>query len=134
MTFKHKLSRRVALMRNVVLLGGLVTLSGCDLQKLIGLLEGVVVTVSVDPAAPSITAGQTVQLTATPRDGSGNALTGRVVTWATDNAGVATVNGSGLVTGMAAGPATITATSERMIGGGGGAGGPPGAGGGRRGG
>src|SRR5204862_7056392 len=116
MTFKHKLSRRLALMRNVLLLGGLVTLSGCDLRKLMGLLEGVVVTVSVDPAAPSITAGRTVQLTATPRDGSGNALTGRVVTWATGNGAVATVNASGLVTGAAAGAATITAASESMIG------------------
>src|SRR6266513_1521652 len=43
-------------------------------------------------------------------------LTGRVVTWATDNGAVATVNASGLVTGAAAGPATITATSEGMIG------------------
>ena len=116
MTFKHKLSRRLALLRDVVLLGGLVTLSGCDLRKLMGLLEGVVVTVSVDPTAPSITAGRTVQLTATPRDGSGNALTGRVVTWATDNAAVATVNGSGLVTGGGAGAATVTATSEGMSG------------------
>src|SRR5204863_3512599 len=109
MTFMHKLSRRLALMRNVLLLGGLVTLSGCDLRKLMGLLEGVVVTVSVDPAASNIAAGRTVQLTATPRDGSGNALTGRVVTWATDNAAVATVNASGLVTGGAAGAANVTA-------------------------
>src|SRR5216117_1925917 len=116
MTFKHKLSRRLALLRDVVLLGGLVTLTGCDLRKLMGLLEGVVVTVSVDPAAPSIMAGRTVQLTATPRDGSGNALTGRVVSWSTDNAAVATVNASGLVTGAAAGAATVTAMSESMIG------------------
>src|SRR5437762_156298 len=81
-----------------------------------GLLEGVVVTVSVDPAASNIAAGRTVQLTATPRDGSGNALTGRVVTWATDNAAVATVNASGLVTGGAAGAANVTAMSEGMIG------------------
>src|SRR5216117_4022193 len=116
MTFKHKLSRRLALLRDVVLLGGLVTLTGCDLRKLMGLLEGVVVTVSVDPAAPSIMAGRTVQLTATPRDGSGNALTGRVVSWSTDNAAVATVNASGLVTGAAAGAETVTAMSESMIG------------------
>src|SRR5213596_2249200 len=116
MTFKHKLSRRLALLRDVVLLGGLVTLTGCDLRKLMGLLEGVVVTVSVDPAAPSIMAGRTVQLMATPRDGSGNVLTGRVVSWSTDNAAVATVNASGLVTGAAAGAATVTAMSESMIG------------------
>src|SRR6266536_1376640 len=116
MTFKHKLSRRLALMRNVVLLGGLVTLAGCDLRKLMGLLEGVVVTVSVYPTAPSITAGRTVQLTATPRDGSGNALTWRVVSWSKDNGAVATVNASGLVTGAAAGAATVTAMSEGLIG------------------
>src|SRR5207245_9129213 len=42
----------------------------------------------------------------------GALLTGRVVTWASSNTGVATVNGNGLVTGVAAGSATITATSE----------------------
>src|SRR5213078_2020090 len=64
----------------------------------------------------SVTVGQTAQLTATPKDASGNPLAGRVVTWGSSNPGVATVNGSGLVTGMAAGPATITATSEAQTG------------------
>src|SRR2546429_81510 len=45
-------------------------------------------------------------------DASGNALSGRVVTWASGNTGVATVSGSGLVSGVAAGSAAITATSE----------------------
>ena len=71
-----------------------------------------VASVSVSPASTSLTTGQTVQLTATPRDASGNALTGRVVTWASSNTTVATVNGSGLVTALTAGSATITATSE----------------------
>ncbi len=44
-----------------------------------------VATVSVSPAAPSVAAGQTVQLTATPRDANGNALDGRVVTWGSSN-------------------------------------------------
>jgi hypothetical protein len=52
-----------------------------------------------------------VQLVATPKDASGTPLSGRVVTWATSNAAVATVSGSGLVMGVAAGAATITATS-----------------------
>src|SRR5439155_8194305 len=47
-----------------------------------------------------------------PQDASGNALAGRVVTWSSSNTSVATVTGSGLVTGVAAGPATITAASE----------------------
>ncbi len=75
-------------------------------------LQGVVVVVSMTPATASIGMGRTVQLTATPKDAGGNPLTGRVVTWATSNAAVATVNGTGLVTAVATGSATITATSE----------------------
>jgi uncharacterized protein YjdB len=71
-----------------------------------------VATVTVSPATASVQAGSTVQLTATTRDGSGNVLTGRVVSWTSSNGAVATVSGSGLVTGVAAGSATITATSE----------------------
>src|SRR5207245_8486140 len=56
--------------------------------------------------------GQTRQLTAPREDASGNALAGRVVTWASGNTAVATVSGSGLVSGVAAGSAAITATSE----------------------
>jgi len=59
-----------------------------------------------------VAAGQTVQLSATPKDSAGNVLAGRVVTWATTDAAVATVSGSGLVTGLVVGTATITATSE----------------------
>jgi uncharacterized protein YjdB len=75
-----------------------------------------VASVTVSPVSPSVVVGQTVQLTATPKDANGNPLTGRVVTWATSDAAVATVSGSGLVTGKAAGSATITATSEGQSG------------------
>jgi len=71
-----------------------------------------VASVTVSPATASITVGATTQLTANPKDANGTALSGRVVTWATSNAAVATVSASGLVTGVAAGSATITATSE----------------------
>ena len=71
-----------------------------------------VASVTVAPASASVTTAQTVQLTATPRDAGGNALTGRVVTWSSNNTAVATVNTSGRITGVAAGSATITATSE----------------------
>lgn len=75
-----------------------------------------VATVEVTPAAPTVTVGQTVQLVATVKEAQGRALQGRAVTWATSAAGVATVNASGLVTGVAAGTATITATSETVNG------------------
>src|SRR5436309_5330412 len=75
-----------------------------------------VASVTVSPASASVQAGQTVQLTATPKDVNGNPLTGRTITWASSNTSVATVNSSGLVSGVVAGSATITATSEGQSG------------------
>jgi hypothetical protein len=71
-----------------------------------------VATVSVTPSTLSLAVGQTGQLTATPRDANGNALSGRVITWTTSASGVATVSSGGVVTGVSDGTATITATSE----------------------
>jgi uncharacterized protein YjdB len=71
-----------------------------------------VATVTVSPASASVTAGTTRQLTATLRDANGNVLTGRTVTWSTDDPMIATVNSSGLVMGKKQGTAHITATSE----------------------
>src|SRR5881628_2050984 len=59
-----------------------------------------VASVTVSPATASVPAGQGVQLTATLKDANGNTLTGRTVTWSSDNTAVATVSGSGLVSGM----------------------------------
>src|SRR5439155_1043958 len=75
-----------------------------------------VASVTVSPAPASVPVGQTVQLTATPRDASGNPLSGRPVSWGSSNTAVATVSGSGVVTGVTAGAATITATSEGQSG------------------
>src|SRR5437867_1690763 len=75
-----------------------------------------VATVTVAPTSANLQTAQTVQLTATARDASGNILSGRVITWSSSNASVASVNGSGLVTGAGAGSATITATSEGQSG------------------
>ena len=69
---------------------------------------------SVDVSAPAgdIVVGQTTQLSATARDAKGNALSNRTIEWTTSTATIATVSTNGLVTGVAAGQATITATSE----------------------
>src|SRR5207245_2647053 len=75
-----------------------------------------VASVTVTPSPATVQQGSTVQLTATPQDANGNPLSGRVVTWSSDNTAVARVNGSGLVTGVAAGTATIAATSEGQSG------------------
>ena len=71
-----------------------------------------VASVSVSPASASVSVSQTTQLTATPKDANGTPLTGRTIGWVSSNTGVATVNGSGLVTGVTVGSATISATSE----------------------
>jgi uncharacterized protein YjdB len=71
-----------------------------------------VASVTVSPAAPSVQVRATLQLGDATKDSTGNLLTGRTVSWMTSNAAVATVSASGLVTGVAAGSATITATSE----------------------
>src|SRR6266568_4974128 len=73
-----------------------------------------VASVTVSPSTASATVGGTLQLVATMKDSRGFALVGRSVTWATSNVAVASVAGGGLVTGVAPGITTITATSSRM--------------------
>src|SRR5439155_20427488 len=76
-----------------------------------------VASVTVAPPMATVPIGQLIQLTATTKDANGNVLPGRVVSWTSSNAALATVNASGLVTGVAGGgPVTITATSEGLSG------------------
>src|SRR2546430_5274538 len=75
-----------------------------------------IASVVVSPASATVPVGQTLQLTATPEDANGNPLSGRTVTWSSGSSAVAAVNGSGLVTGVALGSATITAASARASG------------------
>ncbi len=64
--------------------------------------------VSLSPTHATVSAGLTTQLTATvaPANASNQA-----VTWTSNNTAVATVNATGLVTGVAAGTAIITVTT-----------------------
>ena len=75
-----------------------------------------VASVSVSPATGTLQTGGTVQFSAVTRDASGNVLTGRAVTWTSSNAVIASVSSSGLVTGVAVGTTTISATSEGVKG------------------
>jgi hypothetical protein len=70
-----------------------------------------VATVQVSPASASPRVGETVQLSATVKDASGNILSGQSVSWSSSAAAVASVSNSGLVTANALGTATITAAS-----------------------
>jgi hypothetical protein len=71
-----------------------------------------VASVTLDPATVTLVPQQTQALSATLRDAQGGVLSGRTITWTTDQPGVATVSASGLVTAVVPGAATITATSE----------------------
>jgi uncharacterized protein YjdB len=72
----------------------------------------VVTTVTVSPTTAAVNVGATTTLTATVKDQNGNVMTGQTVAWSTNNAPVATVSSSGVVTGVSAGSAMITATSS----------------------
>jgi hypothetical protein len=70
-----------------------------------------VASVAVTPAVDSLVPQQTVQLTAAPRDASGNTISGQTISWNATPASVATISAAGVVTAVATGSATVTATT-----------------------
>jgi hypothetical protein len=70
-----------------------------------------VATVEVSPALSDRQVGQTLQLSATVKDVSGNILSGQQVAWSSSASTVASVSSSGLVTASAVGTALITAAA-----------------------
>lgn len=92
------------------------TSEGKSDSSAIDVTEARVASVVVAPSPVTVNEGQTVQLSATMRDASGNVLTGRLVTWTSSNTTAATVSSSGTVTGLSQGSATVTAASEGRTG------------------
>ena len=72
--------------------------------------------VEVSPSAQTIALGSTLQLTAEAFDENGDAVAGAEFSWESSDAAVATVDAGGLVTGVAAGMATITASAGEASG------------------
>jgi uncharacterized protein YjdB len=75
-----------------------------------------VATVTVSAPSTNIAVHSTTQLTATPKNAAGAAIIGLSATWASSNGSVASVDGTGKVTGVAPGNATITATISNVTG------------------
>ena len=71
--------------------------------------------VVVSPGSATLLEDFTQQLSADPQDANGNTVAA-TVSWTSDNVAVATVNNTGLVTGIVAGNATITATADAVPG------------------
>jgi uncharacterized protein YjdB len=66
----------------------------------------------ISPSSVTLRTGQSAQLRARMYDRNGKELTGRTVSWSSDNDAIALVDNSGQVTALLPGTATITATSE----------------------
>jgi alpha-tubulin suppressor-like RCC1 family protein len=75
-----------------------------------------VASVEVDPLNGRVHVGTSLQLTATTKDVDGDVLTGRTISWSSNDAFVATVSNAGLVLGVGVGGATVTATCEGKTG------------------
>jgi hypothetical protein len=77
---------------------------------------GIVGQVVVSPDSADIAVGATQQFTATLLDLHGNPIAGPPVTWSSLDEAVATVDGTGLATGVGVGATTITATAQAASG------------------
>lgn len=71
-----------------------------------------VASITLTPSAAGLTVGASGYYVVTLRDGIGNVLTGRVVTWVSSASNIASVAADGLVSALSVGTATITARSE----------------------
>lgn len=78
--------------------------------------ETEVATVTVTPNNASISIGSTQQFTATAYDADNNEITDVDFTWTSSDTTIATVNTSGLATGVSSGTCTITATADDVSG------------------
>lgn len=77
--------------------------------------NGSISTITISPTSSTIAMNATQQFTATAKDSSGNTITGVTYTWKSSAPGVATINGNGLATGVAAGVTMITAVYSYSI-------------------
>jgi hypothetical protein len=92
-------------------LGLALSLLGCSQDAILGITASYVTVVQVTPAADTLTTiGETRQLVALAKDQSGLVLNGVKIFWSSSNAGVVSVDASGMATARANGRATITAS------------------------
>jgi photosystem II stability/assembly factor-like uncharacterized protein len=71
---------------------------------------GPLATISLTTSSVVVVPAGNLAVTATPRDAAGNVLTGLPVTWTSSSPVVATIDATGLVTALADGRTTLTAT------------------------
>jgi hypothetical protein len=81
-------------------------------QNTTGLPAGPVETVEISPANPSVAVGGTMQLIAIARDANGNALSGKALTWRSEDSTRVAVTPNGMLTGRTVGSTGVIATAE----------------------
>jgi len=89
-----------------------------------GINGGITLTVSAAPIASIVITlpnavlevGATAQALAAVRDANGALLSGRPITWRSNNSSVASISASGAITALAIGTTTIAATTENVTG------------------
>lgn len=107
----------VPLARPLPLLAASFTLAACSGGDSTGPGRGTppppaaITSVSIGPEASSLFTGLSVVLVATAHDASGNTVPSATFAWTSSDATIATVDENGVVSGISAGEATITATS-----------------------
>ena len=82
---------------------------------MITVLGGEAASLEVRPASVRVAVGESSQLAAVARDANGRAMGRRRVRWASNDPAVGVVSTSGVVTGLAPGTVTITATGDGAV-------------------
>ena len=106
--------------RAAVTLGALLTILSCSGGDTSGLPPGpppppptatVPVRITLDPEVVAVVQGDTVRVKATVLNDRAQPISDAVVTWASSDPAVATIDATGLLTGLKEGKASLTATS-----------------------
>ena len=118
--------RRLTWLAAPLLVLGILFLASCEIERDSNAIVGAgasgcsgcrdVVAVRVNPLQSTIVVAETVELTGEPVDGQGNVLIGRSMFWKSSDEDIAKVTSIGVVTGLAVGSVTISATVSDVIG------------------
>jgi len=100
-------SRSFAVLPSLVVLAALLSCGGSST----GPGGGNVASIAITPSTATVSIGATTPFQATPKDASGKTMTGVTVFWNSEHTDIATVNSSGVVTGVALGSTRIAASA-----------------------
>ena len=90
----------------------IVGISACTSETITAPEPAKATTVSLNVTAAQLEIGRTVNITATVKDQRDSVMTGKTITWASNNTSIATVSQTGVVTAVGRGQASIVASFE----------------------